>query len=66
MAEDELKARARRDFVNAENLALGRFLGAAEQLRIVGWGRSYQCDCGFACRSPGAVFGHVRECGGRK
>lgn len=52
----------RRAFVNKENLELGRFLGADEQLLIVRWERSYRCDCGFVCAAPGDIFNHTLVC----
>lgn len=50
---------ARRAFVHRETIVLGRFLDAP---LVVGWSRSYRCDCGFTCRSPGEIWDHTQGC----
>ena len=50
---------ARRAFVRAENNHLGRFLNIDN---LVGWNRSYRCDCGFSCAAPGEIFDHAQAC----
>jgi hypothetical protein len=46
----------RRAFVRSENNALGRFL---EVDHLVGWQRSYSCECGFRCNAPGEIYDHT-------
>jgi hypothetical protein len=50
---------ARRSFVRAENVRLGRFLDVEH---LVGWRRSYRCPCGFTCNAPGEIFDHTEKC----
>lgn len=55
---------ARRAFVHRETMALGRFLDVDGPL-VVGWRRSYSCECGFRCTAPGAIYDHAQTCGPR-
>jgi len=50
---------SRRAFVFAETLRLGRFLDVPD---LVGWRRSYQCDCGFHSTGSGEIYDHTRIC----
>jgi len=50
---------SRRAFVFAETLRLGRFLDVAD---LVGWRRSYRCDCGFRCTGAREIYDHTRAC----
>lgn len=61
MAEIDSKL-ARRSFVRAENLRLGRFLDEGGVGLLVGWRRTYLCECGFRCSSPGEIFDHSQAC----
>jgi hypothetical protein len=45
----------RREFVQRENEHLGRFLDVDH---LVGWRRTYRCDCGFTCAAPGDIHDH--------
>ncbi len=56
---DEQQHQRRRAFVRAETLRLGRFLDESD---VVAWGRSYRCDCGFSCTSPGEIWDHTLGC----
>jgi hypothetical protein len=51
---------SRRDFVSAETEHLGAFLG--DSAFLVGWSRSYRCDCGFRCTAPGDIYDHSLVC----
>lgn len=50
---------SRRDFVRAETERLGAFLGDGD---VVGWSRSYRCDCGFHCSAAGDIYDHSLVC----
>ena len=50
---------SRRAFVFTETMRLGRFLDVAD---LVGWRRSYRCDCGFRCTGAGEIYDHARAC----
>ena len=52
----------RRAFIRDENTRLERLLDVPPPL-LVGWRRSYRCDCGFATGSPGAIFDHAGQHG---
>lgn len=49
----------RREFVRRENNRLGEFLGADD---VVGWRRSYKCECGYTCTAPGDIYDHAQAC----
>lgn len=51
---------ARRAFVRSETNALGRFLGDSDGT-LVGWDRTYRCECGFVCHSAQEIFDHVNS-----
>ena len=48
----------RRAFVDAENMHLGKFLDVE---CLIGWRRSYVCECGFRCACPGEIYAHSRS-----
>lgn len=50
----------RRTFVSTETLHLTRFLDVEH---LVGWRRSYRCECGFTCYDPGGIWDHAQACG---
>ncbi len=54
-------ANARRTFVNGETMRLGRFLDLDDRL-LVGWRRSYRCECGLRCTSSGDISDHTLRC----
>jgi hypothetical protein len=57
MMADQAK---RRRFVNVETMHLGRFLAAAGD-GLVGWRRTYKCECGATFTGAGEVWDHVQE-----
>ena len=50
---------SRRAFVFTETMRLGRFLDVSD---LVGWRRSYRCDCGFHCTGSGEIHDHATRC----
>lgn len=52
--------KAQREFTRQENNKLGAFLDIPSK-ELVGWSRSYKCDCGFSCRSPKDIWNHVHD-----
>jgi hypothetical protein len=46
----------RREFIRRETMALGRFLDVQD---LVGWRRSYRCECGYRTTDPGGLWDHV-------
>ena len=50
---------SRRAFVFAETMRPGRFLDVAD---LVGWRRSYCCECGFRCTGAGDINDHAARC----
>ena len=53
----------RRAFVHAETMRLGVFLAGDDDRTLVGWMRSYRCECGFRCTGAGEIYDHAAICG---
>lgn len=49
----------RRAFVRSEHARLARFIDVDA---LVGWRRTYRCDCGFQCFAPGDIWDHTQVC----
>ena len=52
-------ATTRKAFRDRENRTLARFLDTSD---LIGWQRTYKCECGFSCFAPNDIYDHSAEC----